>query len=202
MLPWRQMPPFMAQLRAADGIAALALEFTVLTAARGGEVRHATWNEIDLRHAVWTVPAGKMKENREHAKPLPARALELLAIAAQLPPLLWDCGKPGIGKQRLVFPGTKGPLSDMSMAAVLKRGSVDATVHGMRRSFRTWCGDSCGGTQEVAREIAEMCLAHAVGNEVERAYNASTYLEQRRLLLDRWAGYCAGDTGGGSHGSQ
>ena len=194
-LPWRQMNEFMPALRSAEGIAARALEFTILTAARSGEVRQMTWGEVDIDTSarVWIVPAERMKAQKTHRVPLSARAAEVLRAAR-----VWRLND---APSALVFPGLRGrPLSDMTLSAVLRRmkgeggsprwvdGRGDAvTVHGYRSSFRDWAGE-CHGAM---REIAEMSLAHTVGGAVERSYFRSDLFEQRRALMDAWASYCS-----------
>jgi integrase len=153
-LPFNEMPPFMTELRAREGLAARALEFLILCAARSGEVREAFWREIDLENQVWTVPAMRMKAGREHRVPLSNRAL---AILGDMRPLAG-------GDDSLVFPGSKRgkPLSDMSLTAVLRRmRRGDLTAHGFRSSFRDWCGEATN----FPREIAEAALAHVIGDK-------------------------------------
>jgi integrase len=168
-LPWKQAPKFMARLREAEGLGARALEFAILTAARSGEVRGATWAEIHGK--TWVVPAARMKGGREHRVPLSAAAL---AVLKQMPH----------DASGLIFPSRGKPMSDMAMAMVLKRMEVQATVHGFRSTFRDWCGDT-----GKPRELAEMALAHAVGNEVEAAYARSGLLERRAKLMAEWAAF-------------
>ena len=162
---------FMTRLRAQSGMGAKALEFAVLTAARSGEVRGAVWSELDLAAALWTVPAERMKSGREHRVPLSKPALTLLR---DLP-----TGAP----DDLVFPGLRGPLSDMSLTAVLRRMKVDATAHGFRSTFRDWCSEHTNHSSEVA----EMALAHAVGDKVEAAYRRGDLFEKRVHLMNDWA---------------
>ena len=162
---------FMTCLRAQSGMGAKALEFAVLTAARSGEVRGAVWSELDLAAALWTVPAERMKSGREHRVPLSKPALTLLR---DLP-----TGAP----DDLVFPGLRGPLSDMSLTAVLRRMKVDATAHGFRSTFRDWCSEHTNHSSEVA----EMALAHAVGDKVEAAYRRGDLFEKRVHLMNDWA---------------
>lgn len=163
-----------------QGVSPRALEFAILCASRSNEVRGARWEEFDLNSLTWTIPGGfvgRMKEEREHQVPLPARAVEIITFLTVMP----------VGP--FVFPGSKEgrPLSDMSLTAVLGRmGHENITVHGFRATFRMWCGDN----DIASREIAEMCLAHAVGNRVELAYNRSTALERRRSAMKTWAEYC------------
>jgi integrase len=177
----------MAALRAREGIAARAVEFAILTAVRSGEVRGATWAEIDLDAAMWVIPAERMKMEKEHRVPLSTAALALLK------------DMPRMGQ--LVFPGTKkdASLSDMSLTAVLRRmneGSesklwVDEqgfgiTVHGFRSTFRDWAAE----ISPYLPEVAEMALAHAVGDKVEAAYRRGDLFPKRREMMEDWAKYC------------
>jgi integrase len=182
-MPWPDVPEFLEALRTRAGLAALALEFTVLTAVRSGEARGANWNEIDLAAKVWTIPAKRMKAAKEHRVPLTSRAL---AILETVKPLCRDDG--------LVFPSTKPgrPLSDMTLSAVLKRMKVAVTVHGFRSSFREWAGEAT----HHPREIAEEALAHIIGNATERAYRRGDSLERRRDLMAAWEQYCTAPVGG------
>lgn len=180
-VPWKDMAGFMARLGEAAGVGALALRFTILTAARSGEVRGMRWEELDLEGAVWTVPAARMKAGREHRAPLSGDALALLR---SLP-------APAQGRARtgLVFEGRAGaPLSDMTLAAVLKRMKVEATVHGFRSSFRDWAAEATA----YPGEVAEMALAHAIGSRVEAAYRRGDLFDKRRNLMEAWADWCAG----------
>lgn len=166
------MHAFMRQLRAAQGMGARALEFTILTAARSGEVRGATWAEIDLTMAVWTIPAARMKADRPHRIPLSDRALELLEAL------------PRIEATDLVFPGQAlKSLSDMTLTAALRRMKVNATAHGMRSTFRDWAAERTS----TPAEVAEMALAHAVGDATEAAYRRGDLFDKRRELMDLWA---------------
>jgi integrase len=172
-MPFDVVPTFVAALRERDGIAARALEFAILTAARSGEVFGASWEEFDLEARVWTVPAARMKAGREHRVPLSARAVEILRVMEQQ------------RLSELVFPGTKPgrPLSVMALEMVLRRMKVDVTVHGFRSAFRDWAGERT----HFPREVAEAALAHLVGDAVERAYRRGDALEKRRELMDAWA---------------
>lgn len=166
------MPGFMAALRQREGIAARALEFTILTAARSGEVRGATWSEIDENTGVWTIPAERMKAGNEHRVPLSAAALKLLRLL------------PRLDGTELLFPGTKGqPLSDMTMTAVMRRMQVDAVPHGFRSTFRDWAGEKTNHP----RELAEQALAHTLESKVEAAYRRGDALEKRRQMMEEWA---------------
>jgi integrase len=176
-LPYVEVGAFMAALRGQAGTAARALEFAILTAARSGEVRGATWGEIDLDAAIWTIPAGRMKAKKEHAVPLSPPAVALLRA---LPRTGGD----------LVFPGMKEgrPLSDMSLTAVLRRMERgDLTAHGFRSTFRDWAGE----TAACPREVAEHALAHQLKDKAEAAYARGTLFDKRRRLMADWAHYCA-----------
>lgn len=170
-LPYRDIGQFMVDLRTQAGVAALALEFTILTAARTGETLLAQWGEFDLTEKVWIVPAERMKAGREHRVPLSDTVVDLLESL----PCEGD----------LVFPGMKGrPLSNMSMAAVLKRmGRDGVTVHGFRSTFRDWAAEKTA----YPSEVVEMALAHAIGDKTEAAYRRGDLFEKRRRLMDEWA---------------
>jgi len=175
-MPFDAVPEFIAKLREMDGIAPKALEFTILTAARSGEVLGARWDEIDWTTSVWTVPAARTKGAREHRVPLSDAAIEITNAMAE------------IRSSDFVFPGTKPakPLSNMALEMVLRRALVDTTVHGFRSAFRDWAGE----TTAFPREIAEAALAHLIGDEVERAYRRGDALQKRRALMDAWATFC------------
>jgi integrase len=160
-------------------MAARALEFLILTAARSGEVLGARWEEFDLEAATWTIPAARMKAGRPHRVPLSVAAL---AIAARL----FETKTTGF-----VFPGQRQdkPLSGMSMEMQLRRMGFDhITVHGFRSSFRDWAGEET----DYPRELAEAALAHVVGDATERAYRRSDALERRRQLMEAWATFIEG----------
>ncbi|MGB3273848.1 MAG: site-specific integrase, partial [Xanthobacteraceae bacterium] len=180
-MPYAEIPAFLAKIRAAGGTASRALKFLILTAARSGEVRGATWDEI--QDDLWVIPASRMKAQREHRVPLTEAAQ---AILDQLR---------SKSTSRLIFPGwkTNVPLSDMSLTAVMRRhGAGQYTAHGFRSAFRDWCGDCTS----YPREVAEAALAHAVGDAVERAYRRGDALEKRRALMQDWTNYCAGGADG------
>jgi integrase len=198
-LPYAQLPEFMAALRARDAsTSARALEFLILTAARSGEVRGATWAEMDFEKGVWTVPAVRMKAGKEHRVPLPKAALTLLKAA------------PRFAKSDLIWPGAQGkPMSDATLTALMKKlqaaeeragraGWLDpeskrpATPHGFRSTFRDWAAET-----GVDRDVAEIALAHNVGSVVERAYRRTDMLEQRRAVMEDWAGFALADVGTG-----
>ncbi len=181
-LPYVELPGLMERLASADRVGDLAVRFAILTATRSGEVRGASWSEIDLDAAVWTIPADRMKAKEEYRIPLTAKALAVLKQARGL-------------DSDLVFPGWRQgrPLSDVSLTAVLKRLNVPTTLHGFRSTFRDWASERT----TTPREIAEMCLAHTVGSAVERAYARSDLFAKRRDLMARWARFCCPAEGGG-----
>lgn len=176
-LPIKAMPAFVAALRIRKGTAARALEFLVLTAARSGEVRGARWSEIDLAGATWTVPAERMKAGKEHRVPLSPQALELLQTLDR------------IEGNDLVFPAPRGGvLSDMTLTAVTRRMELGAVPHGMRSTFRDWAAERT----DFPREVAEMALAHAIGNAVEAAYRRGDLFAKRAEMMAAWAAFCTG----------
>ncbi len=179
-LPWREAGAFMEALGKQEGVAALALRFAILTAARTGEVIGAHWAEMDLANAVWTIPAERMKAKQEHRVPLSDAALDLLRGVARL----------GAEADRFVFPGARAgkPLSNMAMAMLLERmGHDDLTVHGFRSTFRDWCAEATN----YPRELAEAALAHTLRDKVEAAYRRGDLMEKRRRLMEEWAAFCA-----------
>lgn len=174
-LPYEEIAAFVSRLREREAVAALALEFAILTATRTSEVLEATWNEVDLEKAVWTIPAPRMKAGREHRIPLSPRAVEILE---SLKPL----------KKQWLFPSAKGgKLSGMAMSMLLRRMKIDVTVHGFRSTFRDWAAECTG----YAHEVCEMALAHVIGNKAEAAYRRGDLFEKRRRLMADWATYCA-----------
>ena len=174
-VPVVEIGVFMKALRAQIGIGAKALEFVVLTAARSGEVRGATWSEIDLAAKVWSIPASRMKSAKEHRVPLSTAAMKLIETLPR-----------GEGAECVFVSPRGGQLSDMSLSAVMKRMKLDAVPHGFRSTFRDWCSERT----TYPRELAEMALAHAVGNQVEQSYARSNLLEKRRAMMDDWANFC------------
>lgn len=178
-IPWADVPAFMADLRQREGMAALLLEFIVLTAARTGEALGATWREIDLDARVWTVPATRMKAGRAHRVPLSDAALAVLATVRQ--------AREHDGADALVFPGRKrgGPLSNMAAGMLLRRMGRTESVHGFRSTFRDWGSEATG----FSSEVLEMALAHVVAGKVERAYRRGDLLEKRRDLMDKWSNF-------------
>jgi integrase len=178
-LPWRESGAFMQRLRQNSCVSARCLEFLILTANRSGEVRGARWNEIDLTHAVWTIPAERMKAEREHRVPLSDAALAVLREMAELG------GEPGA----FVFPVLKKPgrpLSDTALAKAVDAAGSDATVHGFRSTFRDWAGE----TTTFPREVIEMALAHRLGDAAEQAYARGDLFQKRAALMRAWADFC------------
>jgi integrase len=181
-MPHGRLPAFIGGLRARESTAAMALEFTILTAARSGEVLGARWNELDLAHALWTIPAGRMKAGREHRVPLSPRAVAIAQAMHE-----GGRGRPADGEY--VFPGQKPgrPMSAMALTNVLRRMRItDVTVHGFRSAFRDWAAECT----HAAHEVCEAALAHVVGNKVVAAYWRTDLFDKRRQLMDAWAIYC------------
>ena len=173
-LPWRDVGAFMAELRALpEDVAVLALEFTILTAARTGETVGATWPEVDLAKKTWMVPAGRMKAKKTHRVPLTDRAVEILKRMAS------------IRVDDRVFPHLALGAMLRLLQGPLKRPAL--SVHGFRSSFRDWVGNETS----FPRELAEAALAHRVGSATEEAYQRGDLLKRRAALMDAWAAYCA-----------
>ncbi len=180
-LPWQDMSAFMAELKQQAGVGALALQFTILTAARSGEVRGMTWDEVNLDDAVWIIPGERMKAGRDHRVPLSTHAKAILTTMEELK----------LGDTNVVFPGVRDrkPLSDMTLTAVLKRMErTDITVHGFRSTFRDWAAE----VTHYPREMAEMALAHTVSDQVEAAYRRGDMFEKRRKMMADWDAFCHG----------
>lgn len=171
------MPAFMRRLRSTEGAGARGLEFAILTAARSGEVRGATWSEIDLRQRLWTIDGARMKAGREHRVPLSDAAMKVLEAL------------PVRGANEPIFVASLGSrLSDMTLSGVLRRMRVDAVPHGFRSTFRDWAAERT----HYPNEVAEMALAHTVGNKVEAAYRRSDLFEKRVSMMRDWAKFCDG----------
>jgi integrase len=166
-LPVDDVPAFMSELSAKKTIAARALEFAILTAARLGEMLGAKWDEIDLANKAWNVPAERMKSGRAHVVPLSPRAVMILA------------GLPRTGDR--IY--SVSAVTVQRLMAAMRPGM---TIHGCRSSFRDWAGDMT----TFPRELAEQALAHSIGDKAEQAYRRSDALEKRRKLMDAWAQYC------------
>ena len=177
-LPSDQVGWAVAEVRRSrsDWSTKLAFEFLVLTAARSGEVRGAQWSEMDLDERLWKVPAERMKTREAHEVPLSARALAVLKEAEALL---------GARNSELVFPtASNSIMSDATMSKLVRNLGIEAVPHGFRSSFRSWCSDT-----GVDREVAERCLAHTVGNQVEQIYQRSDILERRRVVMETWGEY-------------
>lgn len=178
-LPYGQMPAFMASLSKQSGIGARALEFLILTASRSGEVRGAKWNEFDIKHGLWTIPAGRMKAEKEHRVPLSDAALAI--VNAMKDQAFCDYVFPSTHSKKSLAEGAE--LSDMTLSALLRRMKIAAVPHGFRSTFRDWCAEQTA----YPNEVAEMALAHSIGNKVEAAYRRGDLFEKRRLLMQDWA---------------
>ena len=170
-MPYQEVPAFFAELAKRESPSALALRWTILTAARTSETRLMQAKEI--QGDLWVVPVERMKAGRKHTVPLSPAALELVKFNVEG----W------------VWPGKKGPLSDMAMLELLRGMRPGLTVHGFRSSFRDWCAEAT----DVQNHVAEMCLAHAIENAVEAAYRRGELLAKRRDLLEQWAAFVTGD---------
>ena len=182
-LPYADAPAAMQRLRAKpDSIARACLEFTILTAARSGEARGATWAEIDFEARTWTVPAERIKMGREHIVPLSGVALALVKRLHEVRSS--ELVFPGLGGKRRK-PGTPLMLSDVAVSKALAEITPGVTVHGWRSTFRDWVAEETA----FPGEVAEMALAHAIGSKVEAAYRRGALLEKRRQLMEAWAGY-------------
>jgi integrase len=174
-LPFAEMHGFMTKLMQHQSIAARALEFCILTAARTNEVVGARWSEFNMQTKVWTIPAERMKAKKEHRVPLSARAMEILKAL----PREGDVVFIGVRKGK--------PMGVHAMDVLLKTIRADATVHGFRSSFRDWAAERT----RYQNHVVEMALAHSIGNAVEAAYRRGELLEQRSALMNDWSRYCA-----------
>jgi integrase len=178
-LPYGELPGFLVGLRERDAIAARALEFAILTAARTSEMLGARWNEFDLLQKVWVIPQERMKAHREHRVPLSARALAMLE----------EMQAHRSGDDGFVFPGSRPgkPLSNMAFLMLLRRMDRGAlTAHGFRATFKTWASERTS----FQNEIVEAAMAHVVGSKVEQAYRRGDMFEKRRRLMQQWATFC------------
>jgi len=176
-LPYDQIAEFMKSLRAMGGTSSLALEYTILTAARTSEVLEATWDEIDIDKALWIVPAKRMKMGKEHRVHLSKRAIEILRSLQEQ------------RQGRYIFPGQREskPLSNMALLMTLRRMKrSDLTAHGFRSTFKDWATE----ISMYQGEVVEMALAHTVGDKVEAAYRRGDLLQKRRQLMEDWSRYC------------
>ena len=188
-MPYQEVARFMEELRINQSISALALRFLILTATRTSEVLKAEWAEIDLKTAVWTIPAERMKARREHRIPLTKESIIILKET------------PKIHGNPYVFPGSRSnrPLSNMALLQLMRgmgygvnedRG--DYVPHGFRSSFRDWSGE----VSSYPRDVAEMALAHTIQNKVEAAYRRGDLFEKRRKMMDDWEAYLKPNTNG------
>jgi integrase len=179
-LPYVEVPAFMQSLRSRESVGRLAFELLILTASRSGEVRGALWSEFDIENATWTVPAERMKADKEHVIPLCPAALSVLTKAQNYREAAND----------LVFPGVKAgkPLSDMTLTKICRDAAVNAVPHGFRSSFRDWVSEETN----FDGAVAEMALAHTIESKVEAAYRRGNLFEKRRALMAAWGQYCAG----------
>lgn len=177
-MPYAQVPAFMIEVGKRESFSRLALAFAILTAARSGEVRCATWDEIDLEAKLWTLPKERMKANREHVVPLTVPAIRIITRCAQL----------RFHENPLLFPGMRGqkPMSDMTLTQLLRKMKQPYTAHGFRSAFRDWVSEE---TQHPG-DVAEAALAHMIANKTEAAYRRGNLLEKRRRLMEDWATYC------------
>jgi integrase len=182
-LPHSELPAFMAALRSKESMGRLALEAAILTAARSGEVRLATWSELDLEAALWTVPAERMKAKREHVVPLSPQAVALFKRMKAHRRAGSDMVFPGTGRAK--------PLSDMTLTKVCRDMKAAAVPHGFRSTFRDWVAEQTSWPAE----LAEAALAHVVSDKTIAAYQRGSMLEKRRALMAAWANYCEGASG-------
>jgi integrase len=176
-MPYRDLPAFMATLRAREGAAARAFELLILTALRTGEVLGARWAEIDVAEALWTIPGERMKARKPHRIPLSGPALAVLAALPRT--------------SEFVFPAERRagkPMHSDALAETLERMKVEVTTHGFRSTFRDWSAEQTG----FSNEVCEAALAHTVGNSVEAAYRRGDLLDKRRELMNAWATFCGG----------
>lgn len=182
-MPFADVPAFIARLHDKETWGRLALEAAILCAARSGEIREATWAEIDLEGGLWTVPADRMKAGKEHVVPLSPAALRIFRRAHEL----------RLAGARYVFHGIKldKPMSDMTLMKVLRDMKAGCTAHGFRSSFRDWVSEATN----YPGELAEAALAHAIPNKTEAAYRRGNLLEKRRGVMDAWGAYCDGAGG-------
>jgi integrase len=179
-MPYEALPVFLSELRKVESVAARALEFLILTAARTGEVRGARWDEIDLDGKVWSIPGPRMKGGQPHRVPLSQRALDIVDWAHGL-------------DHTLVFPGIEGePLHTQMLPRSAQALGANVTVHGFRSTFKDWCAE-CTSTPDW---VSEKALAHIVGDETRRAYQRGDLFNKRRTLMDDWAKFCASQVAG------
>lgn len=182
-LEYQALPDFWTRLKAKSGMGSLALQFTILTAARSGEVRGATWDEIDVKERLWTIPGERMKAGKPHIIPLSSAAIDIVHTLSEAP-----CGP-------YVFPGARRgkPLSDMTLTKALRDMETTnakgepVTAHGFRSTFSDWARNET----DFPRELIEESLAHSLG-KVEAAYRRGAAIEKRRELMEAWQLFIAG----------
>jgi integrase len=181
-MPFGTVPAFITRMGERETTGRLALAALILTACRSGEIRGATWGEVDLAAGLWTIPGDRMKAGREHVVPLSPAAARIFQRAKHHQ----------IGGTDLVFPGqARGkPLSDMSLTAICRKMKVDCVPHGFRSSFRDWVAEETN----FPRELAEKALAHTLADKTERAYQRGTLLDKRRVMMDAWGAFCDGES--------
>lgn len=177
-MSYANVPAFIARLRERVSVGRVALEALILTAARSGEIRGATWSEVDLENGLWSIGADRMKMGKAHTVPLAPQAIDAFERAKGFSAPCTD----------LVFPGMrlKRPMSDMTLLKIVRDADVGVTVHGFRSAFRDWVAEETN----VPGEVAEAALAHANLNKVEAAYKRTDFLEKRRQLMRDWADFC------------
>ncbi|MDE0375855.1 MAG: integrase arm-type DNA-binding domain-containing protein [bacterium] len=175
-LPHRDVADAIERIRQAKAhvLLRLAVEFAIVTAVRSGEVRGAVWEEVDLDTGLWTIPGERMKAGRQHRVPLSARAVAVLAEAREY----------SSGSGLVFLSRSGGEIPSWALAKLMSSLGIEGTLHGMRSSFRDWCGET-----GAVREVAEACLAHRVGSAAEQAYARSDLLQRRRDLMGAWAEY-------------
>lgn len=182
-MPYSELPGFMRELEAVEGMAALALRFLILTATRTSETLNAQWSEVDIDAAVWTIPAERMKAKREHRVPLTPEALAILRAV------------PRVAGEAWIFPGGRAgrPLSTMALLMAMRRlgYGVDGergpfVPHGFRSSFRDWCGE----VSSFPTNVAEAALAHVLSDKTEAAYARGDLFVKRRRLMEAWSDWC------------
>ena len=176
-MAWADVPAFMAELRQRSSMSAWALQFTILTACRTGEVIGAQWSEFDLDAGLWTIPAARMKAHREHRVPLTPAAVDLLRALPRMQ-----------GSDSVFWGARKPTISNMAMLELLRGMRPGLTVHGFRSAFRDWAAESTA----FPSEVVEMALAHTIANQVEAAYRRGDLLDKRRELMQAWAGFLSG----------
>jgi integrase len=182
-MSYADIPAFLEKLGERETVGRLAMEALILTASRSGEIRGATWSELDLEAGLWTIPAARMNTGRIHVVPLSPQAIAVFERAR----------KYKVGASDLVFPGqkVKKPLSDMTLLKILRDMGLGVTVHGFRSTFRDWVAEQT----DYAGEVAEAALAHTVANKVEAAYRRTNFLDKRRQLMRDWANFSACENG-------